>query len=541
MTEPSGPIEEPRLHASAEFPPPVGSPVGESHTDPSHHDTSPTPNMPVHRHVRRLRMGIALVAVVALGVVAALVLSRGGSPADESADTAEITTGATDPAPGDDPRSAVFTDAHDAYVDGRCADAVAGFDELLADSEWVATSSSADAALAEQAECNALLDIASDTAAPSSVLADYLTFLADRPGTPLKHAVLAAISELYATAGLATLTEQTCDAIDGDVNVLRATDAAGALLGCADVYLAAGRSEDAAVLAVDAISRTTDAATTTRAVDIVTGTPGMCAALAGLPAEANVNDDALDTVEASLSDSPTTHAVILQACMVVGADDAELLAGLQMRYLVDLPLDPGSAAVEAALIENAAACGALEAMRTIDELAGREGFLASKTLKCAQFAHYVGDRAMAIELYQWFLDNTEGDERTSIAEAGLAWNRIAAARDNGITEWSAPLRAGSSGGSFVRLIIRNDAWSELDVILTGPVTQFITVDESPDSIVYTSEGRDGCRLDVPSVTVDVPGGVYEVMFERNGLRIAVGTWDLRAGSMYDFCLYLVST
>jgi len=95
------------------------------------------------------------------------------------------------------------------------------------------------------------------------------------------------------------------------------------------------------------------------------------------------------------------------------------------------------------------------------------------------------------------------------------------------------------GGGVTRLIIRNDAESDLDVVLTGPETRFLTVEGSPTSWTYAEPPWD-CRVDVPVLTIDLIPGVYEVMFERYGDPISVGTWDLRSGAIYDFCLYLVS-
>lgn len=469
---------------------------------------------------------MAVLAALALGVGTVVVLTRhDAAPHDDSGGSAAVTAVTT--AAAADERDGDLSAAHTAYLAGGCDEAVSLYDQLLADSEWVGSSDSVAQARNERDECAEFLAISTGTRTPAELLSDYVAFLNERPTTPLGSVVEAEIQRVYASDGAASLSSATCDALEGDFGRLTSSDVAVAMLGCADLYSAEGRNNEAASLAAESLQYTVDPTVTTRAIGVVVGAPGACSGMA----------DGVSLVD--VAQNPAQHAALLQACMAAAgaAGDNQALASLQVRYLIDLPDHPDAATVEAALIENAGACDLLWTMR--DQLAGREGFAATKTLRCAELAHFFGDTGTAIELYRWFLDNTQDDPRAGGAEAGLAWNLIAQARANGTTEWERPGRSDQIGGNVARMIIRNDAWSALDVTLTGPETHFLTVAESPTSAQYFDHPNE-CRLDVPSITIDLTPGVYDVMFERNGNAAAVGTWDLRAGSVYDFCLYLVT-
>jgi hypothetical protein len=191
-----------------------------------------------------------------------------------------------------------------------------------------------------------------------------------------------------------------------------------------------------------------------------------------------------------------------------------------------------------ALIDNIAACDHLGEIRGSDVLAAREGLVATKTFACAQVADYVGEVDRAIELFRWFLDHAGSDPRVGEAEAGLARNLIARARagDNSVIE--RPERTGGSGGGHAQLVFSNDTRYEQQIVVTGPETRMVTVEASATSEAY-AERPGGCRTDVPSVTIDLAPGTYEIMIFDDVARPDVGTWDLGAGARYGWCAFYV--
>ena len=505
------------------FPPPVPHTGlgGASAPEPPDHIVTESGGHRRSHGPRGRRTAAGLGAVLVLGVGAAgLLVWRGSSEEDGGSAGTTLTTetAATTPLRAED-----FAAAHGAYQAGNCDQALPMYVDLVRDRSWMESSGTAEQAQAEHDECVDLLAIQSSTRTPAGVLTEYLAFLDERPSTPLEPVVLADMKHLYEAAGSEALTKISCELL-GDRFSLITSDTPAAMMSCAGAYRDAARAD----LALELLGFADDPGLATELAAVVTVSPEFCA---------NLVDEPTATPSADIDNA----ALLLEGCMTTAgaSGDTEMLTFLQIRFLVETPQHPNAAVVEAALIDNAGACGFLEGIRMTDELVAREGFLASKTLNCAQFAHFVGDTGTAIELYQWFLDNTDGDPRTATAEAGLAWNQIAEARTQGVAVWDRPERWGTVSGGVTRLIIRNDAVSGLDVVLTGPETRFLTVEGSPTSWTYAEAPWD-CRVDVPVLTVDLIPGVYEVMFERYGEPFSVGTWDLRSGAIYDFCLYMVS-
>lgn len=428
----------------------------------------------------------------------------------------------------------LHADAHAAFVDGRCTDVIERYDQLLEDAAWVASSGAVDQARQERAECSDLLAVDTGSGDAANVLATYLAFLHDRPDTLLRDAVAADIQQLYDTNGWSALTPQTCDELDAQsFSVVNPVTVSDAKLGCATSYDISGRSEDAYTLAMEVLRSGDDAALVDPATRLVLNNPSACADL----------DEVRQLVD--LADHPDDHAALLQTCMTAASarDDLEGLADFQIAFLTDLSLDPDAPTVQAALLDNISACSRLDEMRATATIALREGFIATKTLLCAQASEYVGDFDGAEQSYQWFLDNVPSDPRFEVAQSGLARVLIAQARQEresaGLDTdgFARPPRRGGSGSARTHLVIYNDHPDELQIVMSGPESRIETVPASMTSVVY-SEANADCRFDVPFIVIDVDPGLYDVLMKRPSYIGVVSSWTLDAGAEYSvsYCM-----
>lgn len=450
-----------------------------------------------------------------------------GSTPDGSAFDVEPPTTEPAPAPPEpDPRwTAVLADARSAMIAGRCDTAIPLFDELIGDADWMATSSVVGQVRSERADCARFVHISSGSTDATDTMTAYLHFLSERPDTPLRVVAVTQIRQLYQQAGAAALGVDSCDAIDGDFSLLSEPGATEVALTCSASFAAAGRDRAAVAIATDVLRSADDAATVQQASDILVRDPSTCEGLGG-------GVDIVDPAE-----RPDAHARLLRSCMSSTGDDLVQLALLQTRFIVDLPQHDAVAEVEAALIENVAACDHLGWMRQTP--AFRDDLVLTATFECAQFASFVGETRDAIARYQWFLDHAADDPRVVDAEAGLAHNLIADARQGRNTPIDRPLRTGSSGGSHAQLRYSNDTVFDQHVVIVGPETRIVTAPASPTSATYSTPPL-GCRTDVPTVTIELTPGTYDVMVYDDVAPPELGTWTLESGAEYGWCSYYVA-
>jgi hypothetical protein len=260
----------------------------------------------------------------------------------------------------------------------------------------------------------------------------------------------------------------------------------------------------------------------------VAANPSVCAQLA----ETGIVD--------GVSRSSEQQATLLQECMAsaTAAEDTAQLAGLQLAFVVDQASHPDAAALTEALRANYGACGMLDRIRTSIPAPVGETLYIDTTFMCAQFSDFVGDVPGAIELYRSFIAAAADDVRIADAEAALARNMIADARANDAEQLQDIGRSGSSGSDLAQFVFRNDTEYEQTLVITGPETRFVTIEASPTSSTYTVEPLD-CRTDVPSVTLDLVPGTYDILLSDEVVEAQVGTWQLDRGAAYDWCSFYV--
>lgn len=425
-------------------------------------------------------------------------------------------------------------DAHALYLDGRCEEAIAGFDELLDASRLVDTGGVEAVASDQRAECREVLDLdelaASD---PAAGLIGYRDFLDARPGTVLRDMIAGRAQALVGEADLvAVATLDTCDALDSFTAAgLVGTERLPELQAhCATTYAEAGSDDEAFAMATAALGADLDGELRDQAIGVLLASEQACTDAVGTEALAGI------------AELPDQLAPFLQRCMAA-AGDAESLATLQIEFLARLAMHPDAPVVEAALLENSAACSMLDQMRAEPAIVIRAGFLATKTLGCAQFSEFVGDPATAATNYQWFLDNAPFDPRAVEARDGLARSLVKQAQLQGAGELPAPTPAGGSGGNHTRVVIYNDSPEELQIVLSGPESRIEIMPASPTSDTYSLVGPPVCRTDVPVLQIEVDSGVYDVLVRATsgGVSPFVGSWTLDAGAAYDSCFFVVTT
>ena len=496
------------------------------HTEPGH-----SPDR--HRRIVLLRIAATVLAVGGLVVAAGLVLTRNGGPdpgTDSPLSNPPPTTAASAPAD--------FAPAHEAFLAGDCDGAVALYDEALddapdADSDAVAT------ARFERDECAALLAATQGSPAAPELLIAYVEFMEGRMYSALSDVVRNDAQALVESAGAQLWTVATCDELNAleREGIVADSDDPAIQISCAVAYDAAGRADDSLQFAMSVLSGSPGPEVAAQASALVVDNPAACGSL-DLVRDLTGIDARPDELATLLH---TCIADALSADNLTGAPAPRLAASLQIEFLASLATHPDAPAVEAALLENTNACQLLDQMRTEPAIAIRSGFVATKTLTCAQFSDFVGDRDAAMTGYQWFLDNAGADPRVSIARDGLARLTHAKAREDGADIASAPERSGSSGSSLSRVVIYNDSPNELKIVVSGPESRIEVVPASPTSSEYSTIGPLFCRTDVPSITIDLLPGTYDVLVSGGSLNPVFGSWPLAQGAEYSTCYFVVTT
>jgi hypothetical protein len=246
---------------------------------------------------------------------------------------------------------------------------------------------------------------------------------------------------------------------------------------------------------------------------------------------------------AEVAGAPTgsdENATLLLDCMrlLTGGEDAEQLADLQLIFLIDFAGHADAARVRTELAANYGACARLEAVRVLHERTEGSTLYVDTLFTCAGFADFVGDVDSAIGYYEQLRSLGVQGEQATRAEAGLARNLIARARAQGADPLLDIARIGPSGSRLAQLSFSNDTAYVQTLVLSGPEGRIVVIDASPTSSTYLTPPS-SCRDDVPSVTLDLTPGTYDVMLSDAVVDAEVATWTLEAGAAYGWCSYYV--
>ncbi len=427
------------------------------------------------------RFAVVWVLALVLGACGGVKeLPPGGLPdGDGAVDGTELPeTGETAAAPSD--AAEVFAAARGAFHVGECERAIELYDQLLADTDWVDSSPLVDVVWIERDDCAAFLTIGATAADDSDLIAGYEGFVDERPDSGLVPIVFA---ELERLAG------------GGD-----------------------GEPTEPA------------AATPTTAPEPVALVPNLelCADLA----------DFRD-IDGAAAGSPE-QADLYFGCMQLASteENADLLAALQLSFLVDQAGHAEAARVRTELAANFGACDRLDQVRVLADRTEGSTLWLDTLFTCAGFADFVGDVEGAIDYYEQIRSEGVEGERAVQAEAGLARNLIAQARAAGADQLLDIARIGSSGSGMAQLSFSNDTAYEQTLVLSGPEGRIIVIEASPTSSAYLTRPS-SCREDVPKITLDLTPGTYDVLLSDQIVDAEVATWNLTSGSAYGWCSFYV--
>jgi hypothetical protein len=236
-------------------------------------------------------------------------------------------------------------------------------------------------------------------------------------------------------------------------------------------------------------------------------------------------------------------AFILECAKVAAAaKNLDEQARLQLLFLTRFGTRPEAASVEKTLLANVGTCRHIDALPTEPALVARGGFVASATLMCANFAEFIGHPSDAVKLFQRFLTSYPGDARAGDARAGLARSLIAQAKAGNAGTLPEPSVSGSAASGTVRVTIENASPDHLRLVLNGAETRIESVDACGQCKVYSVVGPLSCPSGLPSLTLQLTPGVYDVLVEStDGSSVTpfVGSWDLRNATAYRSCFYIV--
>ncbi len=217
-------------------------------------------------------------------------------------------------------------------------------------------------------------------------------------------------------------------------------------------------------------------------------------------------------------------------------------ARLHLLFLTRFGTRPEAASLEAALLANVGTCSQIDTLATEPALVARGGFVASATLMCANFAEFIGHPSDAVKLFQRFVTSYPADPRAADARAGLARSLIARAKSGNGGTLPDPSVAGAAPSGTVRVTIENASPDHLRIVLNGAETRIEAVDACGQCKVYSVIGPLSCPSGLPSSTLELTPGVYDVLVEStDGSSVTpfVGSWDLRSATAYRSCFSIV--
>jgi hypothetical protein len=245
-----------------------------------------------------------------------------------------------------------------------------------------------------------------------------------------------------------------------------------------------------------------------------------------------------------LDQRPTELSLALQTCIYQASTSGDLTetARLQLAFLSALPDDPVAPAVAIGLLDSAEACSLVDEAQTDAVVLARPGFVADFTYHCAEVAEYAAEYDVAIDRYQWSLDNAVDEEHATLARDGLARSLINRAEDVGAGELPEPVPAGGAGRGVSEVVVYNDSPEELRLVLSGPESRIEIIPASPTSSTYSLVGPPVCRTDVPSLQLNLAPGDYRALVESTSGNVSPfsGDWSLSSGDAYQSCFFIVT-
>jgi hypothetical protein len=174
--------------------------------------------------------------------------------------------------------------------------------------------------------------------------------------------------------------------------------------------------------------------------------------------------------------------------------------------------------------------------------AARSKSLPGLLLRCADRALKDGDPDVAQDRYQQVRDDYGKAPEAARATTALAKLIVADGKKGAHTTVTPPpaSRRDSGLGGNARLVIYNGTPQELQLTMSGPSGSIGNASACTTCKVFATASAARCAFKGSHVTLTVPAGKYAVdlRFPDEPARPAIGSWTVRAGTVYEACFYV---
>ncbi|MFZ5918572.1 MAG: tetratricopeptide repeat protein [Chloroflexota bacterium] len=162
---------------------------------------------------------------------------------------------------------------------------------------------------------------------------------------------------------------------------------------------------------------------------------------------------------------------------------------------------------------------------------------------CGQAEHRAERYATAITAYETLIANYPNSPLIPEAQAALVDARVADIEAKGTSELPPPQRSGSAPAGVAEVVISNDSPEQLEVLLSGPGSQSLTMEKCGPCQTYFVAPL-SCPEKGPQATVTLTPGRYKVVVRAisdPSVRPWSGTWNLDSGNEYFNCFFIIKS
>lgn len=201
---------------------------------------------------------------------------------------------------------------------------------------------------------------------------------------------------------------------------------------------------------------------------------------------------------------------------------------------------------DAAEGEGCAAVTILDALIEAGSALAGEGaaLMPQARYRCGSARFAAGEYGAAIAQYEALLERYPDHPLANDARAALVDAQVTDIRQRGTGELPPPQERGTAPPGSAVVVISNDSPERLEVLLSGPGSQSLTIDPCPTCKTYSIVGPIFCPEEGPRATITLLPGSYEVVVRAIDDPSIVpwsGEWALEDGREYFNCFYIVTT
>lgn len=213
-----------------------------------------------------------------------------------------------------------------------------------------------------------------------------------------------------------------------------------------------------------------------------------------------------------------------------------------VQTLASYPDSTVAMKIEQVLLASSLTCGRTQALLREESIVAREAFIDVLYQTCGSMYEEMQDYVNAVRLYEEYLDRFAEHPQVVEVSTALARSLFQRSLALGAPEIPEPVRSGDTRSGSTVVTIQNDTPEDMVISFSGVESRIEKLNACTKCQTFSQESVAECLNLGPTGTYTLTPGTYDVTVNAAGNAKVLpfrGTWDLRSGSKYSNCFYIV--